>query len=98
MATYEIPVNTAPAQAFSVVINQEKLAFRLKTLDGFLYMDFNLNGADVFSGRICKPDMDLLKVFRSFGALGRLIFETKSKDYPLWQRLGVEDKLYYVVE
>ena len=95
--SYEININPYPNQEFSVVIENNEYFFNITTRENnTLYLDLELNGVLIFQGIRLDANTDLLENYHHLGIQGQLVLLNNDDGIPSFERLGIEDKLYYV--
>lgn len=98
MTIYEIPLQQAPSQEVSFIVNNTEINIRLKTLNNNkMYIDVDYNNDKVFQGFEALNEYNFFQDFKYLNFNNSLFFVTKSGNNPKWDRLNNEDKLFYAV-
>ena len=93
-----VPVQTIPAQQFSIVLDGQNCVVTLRQLGGALFMDLEVNGEKVVSGHICQ-NCEPIPVWSTTLFKGRLLFnDTFGQEHPRYDELETRFDLLYLTE
>lgn len=92
-----IPLSNIPNQEFSIILGNQNCQIHIYQRGDYLYMDLVANDEQVFAGRICLSQKDMI-LYPTNKFVGDLFFddEKKLEGIPNYKELGTRYKLYYV--
>ena len=95
MTITQIPLQSAPNQSMSCILDGQSAEFRLTTTDAGLFVDVVYNGVSIADGRLCRDRTDI-NTARYLGLSGWLSFvDLQGTSDPAWDGFDSRYVLLY---